>query len=233
MTADELAARRQVILRRFETWLDETLAAEEPPAGIAAAIFAELESDGGVLKGGADLYALHSAMTALTGEVKLQGRAFKELHQTLATRLEEGGRAEKKGRQETIAVLLDLRDRLGRGVERAEAHLEWIKKARSKKKKRRKREKRILAATVALVKGCTLNVERLDDALDDVGVRELNCEGRPFDPHTMRAIEIEETSRVAEGEVLEVYRAGFECNGEILRPAEVKVARTKQTRSTA
>ena len=230
MTADEFAVRRQTILRRFETWLDETLAAEEPPAGIAAEILEELESAGGGATGGADLLALHSAMTAVTGEVKLQGRAFKELHKTLATRLEEGARAEKR---EIIAVLLDLRDRLGRGIETAEAHMEWVKKARSKKKKLRKREKRILEATVALIKGCTLNVERLDDALDDAGVRELECEGRLFDPHTMRAIEIEETSRVAEGEVLEIYRAGFEWNGEILRPAEVKVARTKQTRSTA
>ena len=74
MTADELAARRQTILRRFETWLDETLAAEEPPAGIAAEIFEELETDGEGAEGSADLFALHSAMTAVTGEVKLQGR---------------------------------------------------------------------------------------------------------------------------------------------------------------
>src|SRR6185295_23556 len=80
-----------------------------------------------------DSYTLWAAMTALTGEVKLQGRAFKELHNTLGTqtsRMAEEIRvayrererevqreAERRSRREVLAALIDVRDRLGRGVE--------------------------------------------------------------------------------------------------------------------
>jgi molecular chaperone GrpE (heat shock protein) len=40
----------------------------------------------------------------------------------------------------------------------------------------------------------------------------------------MNAIDKEESATVAEGTVLEVYRSGYEWNGEIFRPAQVKVA---------
>jgi molecular chaperone GrpE (heat shock protein) len=46
-----------------------------------------------------------------------------------------------------------------------------------------------------------------------------------FDPRRMNAIESEESAAVPGGTVLEVYRSGYEWNGEIFRTAQVKVSR--------
>jgi hypothetical protein len=76
---------REEILRRFEEWLDGALAAEEPPRGIDAEILAAMAgaSEGEGAPGAGRAYSLWAAMTALTQEVKLQGRSFKELNDTL------------------------------------------------------------------------------------------------------------------------------------------------------
>lgn len=42
----------------------------------------------------------------------------------------------------------------------------------------------------------------------------------------MRAVDIEINGSVPEGTVIEVYRNGYEWNGEVYRPAQVKVARS-------
>jgi molecular chaperone GrpE len=68
-------------------------------------------------------------------------------------------------------------------------------------------------------------MERLTDALAQFDVREIACQGQPFDPKAMHAVDVEETDQQAEGTVLEVYRAGFAWKGEVHRPAQVKVAR--------
>ena len=85
---------REEILRRFEQWLDGALAAEEPPRGIDAEILAAIagDSEDHARPASTAAYSLWAAMTALTQEVKLQGRSFKELNDTLgsqASRLAE------------------------------------------------------------------------------------------------------------------------------------------------
>ena len=59
-------------------------------------------------------------------------------------------------------------------------------------------------------------------------MRPIECEGELFDPQCMSAVDIEETSDVSEGTVTSVYRTGYEWNGEVYRPAEVRVARLPQ-----
>ena len=44
----------------------------------------------------------------------------------------------------------------------------------------------------------------------------------------MNAIDSQEAAGVAEGTVLEVYRSGYEWNGEVFRPAQVKVSRAPE-----
>ena len=83
---------REKILRRFEKWLDEVLAEEKPLTGIARDFLGELEDTIGSGKvepidNKDDLYSTWSAMTALTQEVKLQGRAFKQLSNRLESLL--------------------------------------------------------------------------------------------------------------------------------------------------
>ena len=73
------------MLRRFEGWLDSVLALEEPPQGIAAELLSALTVEAGASGDGqCDLYSMWAAVTALTQEVKLQGRTFKQLSETLA-----------------------------------------------------------------------------------------------------------------------------------------------------
>ena len=131
MTAD---LDRGQILSRFEALLDSALASEPPPSGIDAEILAAVIDGGsGEDERHCDSYALWAAMTALTQEIKLQGRAFQELNLTLAAQPEKIAaelrvvyaerertlqrEAERRCRREILGSLLDLRDRLERGRE--------------------------------------------------------------------------------------------------------------------
>jgi len=130
--------------------------------------------------------------------------------------------------------LIDLRDRMERGLEsvlKGEAEIAkgaqagWLARAFS----RRFREQ--TAATIAaLIKGYELALERLDQTLDEFNASEISCVGEMFDPRWMNAIDREETSEVPEGRVIEVYRSGYEWNGEVFRAAQVKVSAPKVQR---
>jgi molecular chaperone GrpE len=76
----------------------------------------------------------------------------------------------------------------------------------------------------ALQKGYEMGLERLDQTLEEYNAREIPCDGQAFDPRKMNAIERQESSAVPEGTVIEVYRRGYEWNGEVFRTAQVKVA---------
>jgi molecular chaperone GrpE len=234
---------REEILRRFEEWLDGALAGEEPPRGVEAEILAAMadDSEGRARPAPAAAYSLWEAMTALTQEVKLQGRSFKELNDTLgsqASRMVERERdlvreterreTERRCRKEVLGVLIDLRDRLGRGLESVRAsQAEISKTARRGWRARifsRPGEDAAGATLAALKKGYEMGLERLDQTLEEFNAREIPCEGQAFDPRRMNAIDRQESSAVPEGTVIEVYRSGYEWNGELFRPAQVKVS---------
>lgn len=255
--AAEKGSVREDILRRFEAWLDETLSSEEPPTGAAAEILTEIEGidDEETAEGAYGPYgldALWSAMTALSQETKLQGRAFQKLHEAIAPWAEEARRepsawekeiaeARHHAQRDAVLALVDLRDRLARGIDSAGRHLERAESERPRRHRWRRwlrlgtdrrvepsepSENETLEAARALWKGSVLTLERLDEALSQFGVQEIECLGGEFDPGIMKAVDVEETPAEREGEVLSVYRTGFEWNGELLRPAEVKVAKS-------
>jgi molecular chaperone GrpE len=229
---------REEILRRFEKWLDGALAAEDPPRGVEAEILAAMagDSEGRTRPAPTAAYSLWAAMTALTQEVKLQGRSFKELNDTLgsqASRMAERERdllreTERRCRKEILSVLIDLRDRLGRGLESVRASEAEISKAARRGWRARlfSRPSEDAADTMlaALKKGYELGLERLDQTLEEFNAREIPCEGQAFDPRRMNAIDRQESSAVPEGTVIEVYRSGYEWNGEVFRTAQVKVS---------
>jgi molecular chaperone GrpE len=229
---------REEILRRFEEWLDGALAAEESPRGVDAEILAAMagDSEGGARPAPTAAYSLWAAMTALTQEVKLQGRSFKELNDTLgsqASRMAERERdllreTERRCRKEVLGVLIDLRDRLGRGLESVRASEAEISKSAWRgwhvRILSRPGEDAADATLAALKKGYELGLGRLDHTLEEFNAREIPCEGQAFDPRRMNAIDRQESSAVPEGTVIEVYRRGYEWNGEVLRPAQVKVS---------
>jgi hypothetical protein len=241
----EPGVSRDIILRRFEQLLDSALAGEVPPVGIDPEILsavAEGNDEDGERK--CDSYALWAAITGLTQEVKLQGRAFQELNHTLdaqTSRLLDEVRAayaerernlqreaERRVRREVLGALLDLRDRLARGRESARARLQetampakpgWIRRFFPET------DGTAGESVEALIRGYELGLERLDQTLDEFNVREIRCEGEIFDPRRMNAIDSEESAALPEGSILEVYRSGYEWNGEVFRPAQVKVSR--------
>lgn len=233
---------RDEILRRFEALLDSALTSEAPPAGIAAEILASVMANDGA-DPGVDSYALWTAMTALTQEIKLQGRAFQELNHTLTAQTEKIAEelravyaerertlqreAERRSRREVLSALIDLRDRLSRGLESVRARdMEIAAAARAGWWRRfYKKPPSVPDALGALIRGYELGIERLDRTLDEFNAREIRCRGEIFDPRRMNAIDSEESTAVPEGTVLEVYRSGYEWNGEIFRPAQVKVSR--------
>jgi molecular chaperone GrpE len=244
---------REEILRRFETLLDTALAGETAPAGIDAEILESVLNDSDSTPPGTDAYALWSAMTALTQEIKLQGRAFQELNRTLVTQTEKTAEelravyterertvrrdAERRSRRELLGALIDLRDRLARGRESAGAKEREMAAAKSAgwfartffgKGSGNGSGKRVGAdaeALEALIRGYELGIERLDQTLEECQAKEIRCAGEAFDPRRMNAIDSEESAAVAPDTVLEVYRSGYEWEGEVFRPAQVKVAR--------
>ena len=126
---------REQIMRRFEDMLDAAMASEAPPSGLDAGILAAVGTE--ALQEDdhrrCDSYALWSGMTALTQEIKLQGRAFQDLTNSLAAQTAKIAdelravyverertlqrEAERRSRREFLNALIDLRDRLGRGRE--------------------------------------------------------------------------------------------------------------------
>jgi len=229
---------REEILRRFEDWLDGTLAAEEPPRGVEAEILAAVTGDGQdrPLPAPVDDYSLWAAVMALTKEVKLQGRSFKELNDALgsqASRLAERERellreTERRCRTEFLGVLIDLRDRLRRGLESLRTSEAEISKTASRGWRARifsRTGQDSAGATLAALKrGYETGIERLDQTLEEFNAREIPCEGQAFDPRRMTAIDRQESSALPEDTVIEVYRSGYEWNGELFRPAQVKVS---------
>src|SRR5205085_2721524 len=58
-------------------------------------------------------------------------------------------------------------------------------------------------SALALLEGYRLGLESLEGALREHQVEQLASLGRPFDPHTMNAMAVEETTRAPAGTVLE------------------------------
>lgn len=242
---------RDEIVRRFERWLDETLSAEEPPEGLYAELLATLAGDNADRHdepdAPTDSHALWSAVTALTQEVKLQGRAFKELHSALGTEAKRAAEdvrvasrerereiqrdSERRCRKEILSGLIDLRDSLGRGLQSVRAVEADVRKRPPRNWLMRivkPSDEDVTTKTLsALTTGYELVLERLDQMLEDFNVREIVCGGEPFDPRRMNAVDREPSGDVPDGTVLEVYRSGYEWNGEVFRTAHVKVSRAR------
>jgi molecular chaperone GrpE len=202
--------------------------------------------------GGCDLYSLWAAMTALTQEIRLQGRSFKQLNETIlqnARGLEASEQAAasagsdaaenisrtppaetSRPRKQEIDLLLDLRDRIERGGATARNAAQQLAPARLPLLARwlgvggsyARQTQEILAA---LSHGYTLTLDTLDEALMACRVGRIAADGLLFDPRRMTAVDIEENGSVPEGTVVQVYRNGYEWNGEVYRAAQVKVAR--------
>jgi molecular chaperone GrpE len=216
---------RDEILHRFEARLDAALAEEEAPRGIPEELLADGET--GVEESTVDRYRMWAALTALTQEVKLQGRAFRQLSDTV------GRSNEASSRKEVLDGLLELRERLLRGVESAGAREKVQPVFWDRVFRRRWEEVRhALEVVEAMDQGYRLSLKSLDELLAKFEVRPIDCMGEVFDPRLMSAVDVEETLDAPEGTVLAVYRTGYELHGAVYRPAQVRVARRPRSVAT-
>jgi len=215
--------RRQQMVQLLLSWLDEAAEGEAAPPGLAPELTGSAEP-------APDLFTLLGQLTALTRETQLLGRATNRLHAELGQTLERfaanAGGAEalarklaegrREGRVEVAVELLDVRDRLSRGLREAERRLAALRGIRAWFGQR--------AVLEALIEGNRFARERLDDLLGRLDVREIACLGQSFDPTLMRAAEVVETASAPPGTVVEVFRPGYTSDGRVIRFAEVKVA---------
>lgn len=215
--------RRQQLVQLLLSWLDDVAESEAPPPGLVPELAGSAEP-------APDLFTLLGQLTALTRETQLVGRATSRLHVELSQTLEQlaasaGGpealtrklaEARREGRAEVAVELLDVRDRLSRGLAEAERRLAALRGIRAWLGQRPVLE--------ALIEGNRFARERLDDLLGRLDVREIACLGLPFDPTLMQAAEVVKESSAPPGTVIEVFRPGYTGNGRVIRFAEVKVA---------
>ena len=129
----------------------------------------------------------------------------------------------------SVYLLVDIRDRLvtaqdaaRQSSEAAEAAFPTWWPARYFVKKS---AAVILSGFSELMKGYAIAIDRLDDTLKEAGVVETVRVGDPFNPETMRIMDIEESDIKPEGTVLAIYRRGYRRDTETVRTAEVKVVR--------
>ena len=73
--------------------------------------------------------------------------------------------------------------------------------------------------------GIGLIGQKLTQILDRQGLQSIGEEGEAFDPRIHEAVAYQEHPNYGEGQVAQVYRAGYRLNERVLRPAQVVVAR--------
>ncbi len=262
-------------MQRFEKWLDDVLTEQKPLEGLDLELLSELEGESNACGKDSspnknDIYSTWGAITALTQEVKLQGRAFRELSNDFGSLSElrasvdnlagahkdavadARGMAESahsvltghkndlkieadvRARHEVVNVLLDTRERLIIGLKSTKESRQrldgrgnpnWLHKWLNAKNQDVKHALDIVAS---LEKGYNLGLDRLDETMQRFGVFEIPCEGKPFDPKVMTAVDMEERTDISDGTVLEVFRTGYATDNEIIRAAEVRVARAPE-----
>ncbi len=75
--------------------------------------------------------------------------------------------------------------------------------------------------------GFQMIVSQFKDVLQGHGVVPFDSEGMQFDPHKHEAVETEETENHPEGTVVQEFVKGYKSADRTIRPARVKVAKTK------
>lgn len=216
---------REKLLSRFVAYLDGLDHGESGATSDAEAASEE-----------ADLFSVFVELAGLRNEVRTQSRIVKEAldrfrsvfdtlqasHAMLEQELKRA-RADAHGRERTLLQpllldIIDVRDRLAAGLKPAVATppRRWYERFRPKAKR---------AAAEAWREGVRMTLRRVDRLLADQRIAAIETVGRPLDPRHAAAVATVEDAAAADGIVVEEVRPGFLWQGELLRPAEVIVAR--------
>jgi molecular chaperone GrpE len=217
-------ATREKLLSRFVAYLDG-LDHDESAAVHAAAEEAREE---------ADLFSVFVELAGLRNEVRTQSRLLKEaldqfrgvfdtLHASHATLEQELKRAQAEAQvrermllKPLLLDIIDARDRLSDGLKAMVAPPRWYERFGPKTNREVKEVWR---------EGMRMTLRRIDKLLADRRIVATETVGRPFDPRFAAAVSTVEDPAAADGIVVEETRPGFLWQDELLRPAEVIVAR--------
>lgn len=72
--------------------------------------------------------------------------------------------------------------------------------------------------------GMSMVHKQIEDFLRDMGVQEIESQGKPFDPNQHEAMSQEASAEIAEGTVVRVLRRGYKLKDRLLRAASVIVS---------
>jgi molecular chaperone GrpE len=215
---------KQQLLGRFATYLD---AIEPGEADVDASADGCEE---------ADLFSIFVELAGLRNETRTQSRLVKEAidrfgdvfdtlqssHAMLEQNLKQT-RAEADDRERMLIKpllldIIDIRDRLGAGLKPGATALpRWYERFLANNRQRETAE--------AWREGLRMTLRRIDALLADRRVIPSETVGRPFDPRIATAVATVADPDVADGIVVEDVRPGFHWQGELLRLAEVVVAK--------
>jgi len=76
-------------------------------------------------------------------------------------------------------------------------------------------------------KGFKMIVENFEKFLEDEGVKPMHSEGEKFDPYKHEALMVEANEEFPENTIIEELNKGYYLNNKILKPAGVKISKTK------
>ena len=76
-----------------------------------------------------------------------------------------------------------------------------------------------------LYKGIEMIYKDFKEFLKQKGLKEIEAQGKPFNPNEHEAMMQEETDKHPEDCVVEEFQKGYTFNGRVIRPAKVKVAK--------
>ncbi len=79
----------------------------------------------------------------------------------------------------------------------------------------------------AYAKGIQLIFEQLKTALEKAGVKEIEAEGREFDPNVHNAVMTQPSTEVEDGKICTVLQKGYTLNDRVVRPSMVAVAKNE------
>lgn len=218
--------RRALILEAVAAWLDEH--GDEPlPAGIDP----ELAADDAPPP---DLASLTAAVVACRHDVQVQGKAFKRLEERLESALDElaaartqaaraaSDRAAAEARDDRARM--ELFDRLRRCVEACTSAQRSLPLVVGRAGARQRLQ--------GIAQGMDLALQQLGDQFAERGLRAFDATGAAFDPERMHAVgQAAPTAAAPVGHVALTVAVGFEKDGNVVRPADVVVAREPQART--
>jgi molecular chaperone GrpE len=76
-------------------------------------------------------------------------------------------------------------------------------------------------------KGFKMIIENFEKFLEEEGVKPMLSEGEKFDPYKHEALMVEENEKFPENTIIEELNKGYYLNNMILKPAGVKISKTK------